>query len=609
MNKAIHHRGPDASGTWINNQNRIYFGHQRLSIIDLSKSGSQPMKSNRGNAIVFNGEIYNFIEIKRKLLKEYEFSSQSDTEVLLALYEKFGQECLGYCNGMFAFAIWDKEKSELFLARDRAGQKPLYYTEINGIFAFSSEIKSLFNLPWIKPKLDEEALYDFLTFGKLPPPKTMFKNIHKFHPGYKMTVDKNGIKEYAPFWELDYKNFEKYNEKEIEELVFSGLSRSVKYRMVSDVPVGAFLSGGVDSSAIVALMQKNTNKKIKTFSIGFKDMPGYTELEYARTISKTFNTQHYERFITPEDIREFLPKIIEIFDEPLSDATAIPIYFISKLAKENGTKVVMTGDGGDELFAGYRNWLRYIKLYPYYKTYSKSPRFFKEIIKSIYGIFNNNSPNHEMLIRASKNHEFFWGSANSFKEGTKKRIFNRNFLERNKFSNTHDTICTYRKSFEKLNLNRQVTYIDWMCFLGFKFLLPNFFLFRSDRLGMANSVETRSPFMDHEFVNLALSIPSKFKIVNNEPKAILKNSLRRVLPDSILYRKKMGFCVPLKEWAGDILYDYIDKNLKKFCQETNIFDYNELKTQKELFNRGKSKYTNNLWTLYFLMNWFKKWIL
>ncbi len=609
MNKSISHRGPDDNGKWEDRKKGIALGQQRLSIIDLSKSAHQPMKSKQGNVIVFNGEIYNYKEIKKEFLKDYKFISNSDTEVVLAMYEKFGQECLDHFNGMFAFALWDSNKEELFLTRDRAGQKPLYYVEKNGMFTFSSEIKAFFKLPWIKPELDEKALYDFLTFGKLSPPGTMFNGIYKFHPGYKMTVNKSGIQNYSQYWEVKYQDYTHMIKNNLEDIVFSELDQSVKYRMVSDVPVGAFLSGGVDSSAIVALMRKNSDSSIKTYSVGFEGMPDFTELKYAKQVAKKFNTEHYEKLITPDDIKQFLPNITEIFDEPLADPTTIPIYFISKLAKEKGTKVVMTGDGGDELFAGYSNWKRFIKLFPFYKSYSKLPGFIKKSITKIYGTIYPDTPNHEILIRASLDQEFFWGSAGYFKEGIKKRILSDEFLAKNKNLNSHNLVLEYKNNFNKLEKIRKVTDMDWMSYLGFKFVLPNVFLFRADRLGMAHSVETRSPFMDHNFVNLALSIPAEYKLSNGEPKAILKSSLERILPDSILYRKKMGFCVPLKDWAGDILSSYIEKNLKQFCIETNIFDYSELNLQLNSLKKGEEKYTNNLWMLYFLINWFNKWLI
>ncbi|MEO5571592.1 MAG: asparagine synthase (glutamine-hydrolyzing) [Bacteroidia bacterium] len=606
MNHCIRHRGPDDSGLWKNELAGIYFGHQRLSIIDLSAAGHQPMVSEKGNAIIFNGEIYNYKEIKEHV-KENKFKSNSDTEVLLFLYEKYGHDCLKFLNGMFAFAIWNHSKQELFLAKDRAGKKPLYYSSQNGIFSFTSEIKSLLTLSWIKPELDEKAFYHFLTFNMLPPPATMFKNIFKIHPGHFMVVNKDGIKNYEKYWEVDYQNLQNENLESLEQKTFDGLQKSVNYRMVADVPVGAFLSGGVDSSAVVAMMSKMSAHPVKTYSIGFQGQPEYDELEHAKKISKLFGTDHYEKMVSPDDMKNFLPKIVDIFDEPLADSTCIPIYFISQLAKEKNTIVVLTGDGSDELFAGYKNYAKYLKFYPLFHSYSKAPSFLKKIIAKSYNTFDDSSPASEMFHRASLDQEFFWGGARSFKESVKRNFLCDSFLERSKGWSSYQMILEYRKMFDNIP-NHSKEDIDWMCYLGYKFTDTNRYLYRADRLGMANSIELRTPFMDYEFVNFALSVPGKFKIMNNEPKYILKKALEKILPKEILYRKKMGFNVPLKEWGNEVMTDYVETNLKSFCANTNLFNETGLLTLLNKIKQGKQSGTNDLFTVYFLMAWFKKWI-
>ncbi len=380
MNRCVAHRGPDDRGVWSEESKGIYFGHQRLSIIDLSAAGHQPMLNANGNVLVFNGEIYNYKELK-PLLTNYQFHSDSDTEILLELYSRQGHQSLKHFNGMFAFAFWNDAKQELQLARDRVGKKPLYYTLQNGIFAFASEIKSLLSLPWIHAEPDDEALYHFLTFNQTSPPQTLFKNIFKLAPGYCMTVNKNGIVQHEQYWEVEYNDaIHGLSFEATEEQLYHELQKSVNYRMVADVPVGAFLSGGVDSSAIVAMMSKMTSSPIKTYSIGFAGQPDYDELIYARKISKQFNTEHYEKVVTAKDIVEFLPHIVNIFDEPLADSTCIPIYFISQIARQQGTVVVQSGDGSDEIFGGYRAWLRYKKMYPYYHLYNSLPVFIKKSI-------------------------------------------------------------------------------------------------------------------------------------------------------------------------------------------------------------------------------------
>jgi asparagine synthase (glutamine-hydrolysing) len=606
MNNSISHRGPDDNGIWKNDGAGIYFGHRRLSIIDLTSAGHQPMISDNGNVIVFNGEIYNYKEIK-KSISDTKFKSNSDTEVLLYLYEKHGSDCLKFLNGMFAFAIWDNSKSELFIAKDRVGKKPLYYSLQNGNFTFSSEIKALLKLPWIKPELDEKAFYHFLTFNMLPPPLTMFKNINKVGPGHFILINKNGIVQNKQYWEVGYENFTSESSNELEEKIFEELKKSVSYRMVADVPVGAFLSGGVDSSAVVALMSKMSSQPVKTYSIGFENQPDYDELIYAQNVSKLFDTEHYEKIVSPDDMKNFLPKIVDIFDEPLADSTCIPIYFISQLAKEKNTIVVLTGDGSDELFAGYRSYKKYLNYYPLFHFYSNVPSAIKKLISKCYNVFDEISPAGEMFHRAAHGQEFFWGGARSFKELIKKDFLKQKFLERSEKYNSHDVILEYKKMFNNIP-NHGKDDIDWMCYLGFKFTDTNRYLYRSDRIGMANSIELRSPFMDYEFVNFALSIPAKFKMRGGEPKYILKKALEKILPHEVLYRKKMGFCVPLREWGNEIMIDYVETNLKTFCSNTNLFSDNGLKNLLNSIKKGNQNGINDLFTVYFLMAWFKRWM-
>jgi asparagine synthase (glutamine-hydrolysing) len=609
MNDSIAHRGPDDHGKWVSRGKQVAFGHRRLSIIDLSPSGHQPMVDESGNAIVFNGEIYNYKEIKSQTGSSIRFHTDSDTEVLLRLYTKKQHETLKDLNGMFAFAYWEESTETLYLARDRAGKKPLYYCEFNGIFSFSSEIKALLTLPWVKAIPDEESIYHFLTFNQLPPTLTMFKGIHKLAPGHRMTINKGHIRN-EQYWEISPEDWTLKSEKEISDSIYQTLEKSVAYRMVADVPVGAFLSGGVDSSAIVALMSRLNTTPVKTYSVGFKDQPDYDEKSYAHRIAEMFQSEHYEVNIDACDIANSLPLIIDSFDEPMADATCIPIYFLSKLAREKGTIVVQTGDGADELFAGYRAWLQYNRYYPLYHFYSKTPSFFRH---GIAGIINETkdeaSALRELFSRAAKSEEFFWGGARAFKESTKRSFLTDQFNTTTSTIDSYSIISHYRKEFEQLkHVHTWLKDLDWMCFLGFKFQIPSKYLYRMDRLGMANSIEIRSPFLDYHLINAAFSTPSALKIKNNEPKYILKKSLERLLPNDILYRKKMGFCVPLQEWAGDIMLDYMDEHLKSFTRNTGIFNEAGLQNQIEQIRKGNKAYTNQLWTIYFMMAWFKKWM-
>ncbi len=609
MNVALAHRGPDDSGKWSDPSGLVHLGHRRLSILDLSPDGHQPMISGNGNVIVFNGEIYNFLELRQRFFSGYNFRSKSDTEILLLLYEKFGAECVQHLNGMFAFAIWDQQKSELFMARDRAGKKPLYYTLSNGVFAFSSELKALLGLPWVKRETDAESLYHFLTYNLLPPPLTMFRDINKLPPAHYIKLGKSGKPEITRYWEVEYENLSGASADSIAERVLTSLRQAVNYRMVSDVPVGAFLSGGVDSSAIVALMTTNASYPVKTYSIGFEGQPDYDELRYASKIAALFGTDHHERIVQSKDLLDFLPHVVDAFDEPLADATCIPIYFLSETARKKGTIVVLTGDGSDELFAGYRNWQKYIRLYPRYRKYLRLPLFIRRFVAAASSFWDELSPEHEILNRAALGQEFFWGGAKSFKESTKRNFLSEAFNRECARLNSYSVIQDYRAMYEAVNRgDRKFSDTDWMCYLGFKFNIPNYYLHRMDRLGMANSIEIRSPFLDADFVNLALSIDSSLKSADAEPKYILKKCLSTVLPPEILYRKKMGFNVPLREWAGEVLIDYIETNLSEFCKDNPQFSEQGLRNQLRRLERGDTGVTNTLWTVYFLMAWFRRWM-
>lgn len=608
MNSQLAHRGPDDNGFWIDDSNRLALGQTRLSILDLSSAGHQPMHDNIGeNTIIFNGEVYNFKLLNKKFLNDEVFNSHSDTETLLKLYRKFGLDMLQHLNGMFAFAIWDASKEELILARDRSGKKPLYFTEMNGHFSFSSELKALFKLPWIKKEIDNKVLYDFLTYNTVATPHTMFKGISKFKPGHYMVVTKEGIKAYESFNDLKHRDLNFSSEKELEDLVYSKLEESVKLRMISDVPVGAFLSGGVDSSAIVALMRENTPNEIKTFTIGFENQPNYNELKYAEKIAKRYNTNHFVKTVSPNDLLDFIPKITDIYDEPQADTTAIPIYFISQLAKEENIKVVLNGDGPDELFSGYTNYERYVKTHQYFNFANKAPKFIKGIANNLVNKIQPGSPLSEMTNRLYNNQDFYWPGAGGMKESTKHNIISSHFKNSTNGHSSYNYVNQLKHDYNQFLDGHKFDYTNWLCYSGYRQAVTERFLYRADRLGMAHSIEARSPFLNHEMVQLALSIPSKYKIKNGVNKYILKKSLERILPNEILYRKKMGFNLPIREWAKETIYNGVKDNIVQFNKDTNIFNLEEVNTQLRLLKEGNDQYTNTIWSIYFLINWYKKW--
>ena len=606
MNDTIAYRGPDDQGIWEHASGNLTLGHRRLSIIDLSPSGHQPMLLDNGDAIVFNGEIYNYNEL-RQIITGEQFKSTSDTEVLLHLLSKKGIDALQHANGMFAFAYWNESKQTLLLARDRAGKKPLYYTISNGAFVFSSELKAILTVPGFQKSLNEEQFYHFLTFNQVSAPDTLFQNVHKLSPGEWLQIDRHGKITTGEYWEIGYQDLRNRSEKELEELLLEGLEKAVGLRMIADVPVGAFLSGGVDSSAVVAMMSKRTTHPVKTFTIGFEGQPDFNELVYARTISKQFGTDHYEKIVQPQDLIRLIDNIADIFDDPIGDATAIPIYFISQLAREQGTIVVLSGDGSDELFAGYNSWKKYNQLYPAYNLYKRLPGFIKRTMTLFGG--EDESPRADMLHRAAANQEFFWGGAKAFKESYKRKLLNPEWINHLGEINSYSVIEKLDRRFDQYKEKHPyLNHLDRMCYLGFRQQIPTRYLHRMDKLGMANSIEIRSPFLDYEFINLALSIPPEWKIRNNTPKYILKKSLEGILDHDTLYRKKMGFCVPLKEWAGTLMSEYVESHLTEFTQQHNYFNRKELSQHLSQINTGKSDLSNDLWTIYFLMAWFKKWM-
>ena len=606
MNELIRHRGPDDEGTWSHPGGFLALGQQRLSIIDLSAAGHQPMLSERGSAIVFNGEIYNYRELKNTIT-DRTYTSESDTEVLLYALEKSGISALDQVNGMFAFAFWDESKQELLLARDRAGKKPLYYTVSNGRFIFASELRSILSIPGINKEPDDEQLYHFLTFNQVNAPNTLFKGIKKLKPGEWLKVSRRGNISTGDYWNIQYSDLRNISEVNAADKILSAFRQSVRYRMIADVPVGAFLSGGVDSSAVVAAMTELTDHPVKTFTIGFEGQGAYNELGEAGKIARRYKTDHHEKIVRQSDLLELIDKIADIFDDPLGDATAIPIYFISRLAREQGTIVVLSGDGSDELFAGYNAWTRYNKLYPYYNIFLHTPGFIRRSADALLG--GKEDTRSEMLHRAAEHQEFFWGGAKAFKESYKRKLLSEAWNKKTSEYHSYSVIQGMKKEFESYQKKYPwLSHLDWMCFIGYRQQIPTRYLHRMDKLGMANSIEIRSPFLDYEFTQLALSLPPSLKIRNNVPKYILKKSFEKILDHDTLYRKKMGFCVPLKEWGGDQMADFIDTHLHSFCQNTGYFSETALRNQLKSLQRGNKDNSNDMWTIYFLMSWFKRWM-
>ena len=538
MCQAISHRGPDDQGVW--HKGPIGLGNRRLSIIDLSSAGHQPI-SNEDKTIwiTFNGEIYNFKELRRRMIKKgHRFRSHTDTEIIVHLWEEYGVNCLKYLQGMFALALWDDRKKILFLARDRMGKKPLKYYLDNQKIIFASELKAILQANNVKKEPDLKAIDLYFGLEAVPAPWTGFKRIKKLPQASYLLVKNNQviIKKY---WQLDFLPKLELGEPELKQAVLDTLTEAVKLRMVADVPVGAFLSGGVDSSAIVAIMAKLSQKRINTFSVGFSESQ-YNELDYARIVAKRFNTIHHEVVLQPQSF-SMLGKLAQIYEEPYGDPSALPTYLVSQLASQK-LKVVLTGDGGDDIFAGYQRYQRFTSIDNFHRL---TPTWIKWILKLMlwpsWPVYNNTRILLWELLSGPgfKNYAAAYQGFQS-PVGFKKKLYSPDFLKQiNPDSGKKMFLKYLDNSLKPLD---NVLLADLNIYLG-QVLLP-----KIDLASMSQSLEVRSPFLDHHLVELAAKMPVTYKLKMGTTKYILKRSLEKILPKEIIYRPKMGFGFPLGKW-------------------------------------------------------------
>lgn len=631
MSDSIKHRGPDDSGTFIDPNRRIGLGFRRLSIVDLSPAGHQPMFSpDKSVGIIFNGEIYNHLVIRKELeSKGYRYRSRSDTETIIYAYQEYGLEFVHKLLGMFSLAIWDEKKNILVIARDRIGIKPLYYTVADGQFIFGSEIKAILQHPSVSREMDPQAMDAYLTFLISPAPLTMFKNIRKLEPGHFMVVGPDGIQRDVQYWDpvpmgeqpsIDIdgtpvshlslvENADGMTEESCIGTIRSLLKQSIKDRMMSDVPFGVFLSGGIDSSTNVALMAELMDRPVDTFSVGFRDLEKYNELGYARQIADQFKTNHHEVLIDHSMAFDFLPKLIHHQDEPLADPVCIPLYFVSKLARDNGTIVVQVGEGSDEQFAGYQSMLRELRFYnTAWKAYGALPGFAKSIIYGAASLFLARKQEYlalDYIRKGLKGEELFWGGAINFTETHKRLLLDGQRGTENEFvyklaKNWHDEI---------LRRDPRADYLKRMIYLEFKNRLPELLLMRVDKVSMATSIEARVPFLDHRLVEYSMTIPQEFKIKNGEPKYILKKAVEGIVPNNIIYRKKQGFAAPVNEWLRNEWSAYAEHAIRESALvKQGILQYGFIKVMMESHRERKIDAGQNIWNLLNLVMWHKYWI-
>jgi asparagine synthase (glutamine-hydrolysing) len=604
--RMMNHRGPDDEGVWQSVDGICGLGHKRLSIIDLSPLGHQPMMSEDGNFIItYNGEIYNFKEIKEELSGSgYIFKSKSDTEVILNGYIKYGPDVINKFRGMFSLAIYNSKTKSLFFAKDRMGIKPFYYTVTRNGFYFSSEIKPLISLSGVEKKIRKESVLEYFAFGKVHSPNTMFENIYKLPAACSGTFGNNGL-EISKFW-TPYGSKMIFDDAETEngyrDILFNLFKESVNYRLVSDVPVGIFLSGGVDSTGILGMINHlGRSKDVYTYSAGFEAQNNYDERIYAKKAADYFGSRHFEISINKNDLVETLPSILEFIDEPVSDSTIIPIFFLSRLARENGSIVLLNGDGADELFSGYNKWLEYIRLYKYWKLIRYSPDFSKSLI----GLFANTVFSekksqiiNDIINRAKLKTQFYIGDTGALKgTGLFYDIINPEIY--NLFDNNHVEFDKIKKSGD---------YVEWMSYWGLKSIVENVFLYRADRMGMANSIEIRVPYLDHKIVEFGMQMPQSLKYKNHTGKYLLKKALERIVPNEFLYRKKMGFCVPVKEWVGEAISSSVFPYFYKVNKELNLFDEKVISEFGRMTVTEKSETGNSLLlNLHIFTNWYRIW--
>ena len=593
MSDAIYHRGPDDEGFYINRN--VGLGFRRLSIIDL-KAGHQPMANENDTIyIVFNGEIYNYLENRELLQKKgYVFKTNSDTEVIVHLYEEYGVDCLKYLRGMFAFAIWDNNKQQLFCARDRFGIKPFYYYQDVNKMVFGSEIKSILKSEEIDKSLSPEALDSYFAFGYITSDLSIYKNIRKLQPGHFMILSlKEKVKiEIKKYWKISFEPDYSKSEKQWVEEIEDCFSETVKLHMISDVPLGAFLSGGIDSSSVVAMMAKNSNLPIKTFSIGFKEQK-YNELVFAREVAKRYNCEHHERVLEPQSI-SILPKLVSAYDEPFADSSAIPTYFVSQFAREYVT-VALSGDGGDELFAGYNNY-KYLKNI---NTYSSPfPKINSLIWGNIHKLIPQQIKGKGMTYFLSKDREYLGAFMCIWNQEERQKLIIHNGSEM-KFTNASEL---YKKEILKKGIKNN--FISNLQNLDLQTYLVDDILTKVDRASMMNSLEVRVPLLDHKFAELSFRIPWNLKYKGKTQKYIFKESIRTYLPKNVLTHQKQGFAIPLAMWFKDDLKEYIQETiLSKNSLIASYIDRNYVKNIVRHNQYGMRDFSTRIWSLLVFEEW------
>lgn len=639
MRDRMEHRGPDGAGTWREPQGRCVLAHRRLSIIDLSPAAGQPMANADGSVVLtFNGEIYNHAELRRELetLGKYRWvTDHSDSEVLLHGYEEWGIGCVNRLVGMFAFAIYDARdqgKPVLHLARDRVGKKPLYFTRTpKGEWLFASEIRALFAHPDVSPQMDRTAFWHYLTFIVAPAPMTLFRGIFKLPAGFTMTVDASGNASATQFWDCKPNAAGTFSERELSEPQALAeltrlLKKGIERRMVSDVPFGVLLSGGVDSSLNVALMSELMDRPVTTFTIGYEGEEQTNEFRFAGRIAKRYGTNHHETLINHKDAQDFLPLLVRLQDEPIADNVCIPLYFLAKLVRESGTTVVQVGEGADENFLGYW-WCEHYrrKQLEVYDPARRAahPTIWKRLLgRAAHVIDVTAAEDRDIVRRAQRGQELFWGGAAcwwgelrdkltpdvaSFREEVKCPVPG---LLPTGFESleSHNVVAHYLGPLSGKLVEPAV--LQKITYMEMKLRLPEHLLMRVDKLTMAHSIEARVPFLDPELVEFAARLPPIYKLNNGVGKYLLKKAAEPYVDQDMIYRTKQGFGAPMDAW-------FRQEDFGKRCAAA--FERSRLAREKYFDNEffmnmlqrqlaGEGGYSFQLWTVLNAVLWHESWI-
>jgi asparagine synthase (glutamine-hydrolysing) len=603
MTESLAHRGPDDAGYFV--QGQIGLGHRRLSIIDLS-GGRQPIfNEDRSAAIIFNGEIYNYRDLAAVLSSAgHTFKTRSDTETILHAYEEYGDNCVDQLRGMFGFAIWDRGKRRLLLARDRLGVKPVYYYRNDRFLAFASEIKSLLEIEAIPREVDPESLDMYLSLRYVPGPRTMFKNIFRLQPGHMLVADDGGVRT-TKYWDINYAELEPREPQDLLSRFSELLEESVRLRLISEVPLGVFLSGGLDSSAILAMMSKLSDiaggERVKTFSVGYEasgaEEEAANEFDYARLAAQSFGSEHHEYRLDANSFAEFVPDLVSYLDEPLADPSCIPLYFISKLAREHIT-VVLSGEGADEILAGYGIYGRMLALDRIYGHSGALSRLAPWIAR----LAPSEKLRHYVRMCGQPLETRYRGVSRGFSAEGKLRLIGVDRMKRSE--------QRLRKIFGGyFNAVKAASPLDRMLYVDAKVWLPDDLLIKADKMTMANGLELRVPFLDHKMVEFAATLPSASKTGGKGGKTLLRSAMRGVLPDAIIDRPKKGFPIPLGSWLRTTLRQFTrDHLLAPDSACSRYFDRDETTRLVHEQEQGAVDRSQEIWTLLVFEFWHRHFI-